>query len=424
MSMTLRADVFVPVPVDRAYAVWIDAARYPGWQGGVLAVREVTGSLSDVGTTYVLDHGPKLKRRVRVVGAERPSRHVIEQDGVGVQDQTVATFEAEGDGTRVNIAIFMHFNAVMRILARLDRRSRLEREVQAELDRFRVLATRVTGPARVGGVYVVEAASIRRRVTVIGRDVDHIHVAVHPGHLRKGDADAVVPTAPKPLDHLMDLRTIDPGIRAGAAITASGLPFLLRDGGHGIAHLALTEDAWADAAPREVAVTEVADTDRAAVAYWERTGRPVVGRDADLDLAPMCSLRLGVDGAGADVWAVATVIRREIMRVHLAIAGERWPERPESPATWRHGARPIVPAAGNADDGPPWLYVGHFPVDRSTFKAADPVGIGVTPLESRSLEGYRMWREQRGGTMSTLQPMVDLSWRSDGAPVDDPLKAP
>jgi len=26
--------------------------------------------------------------------------------------------------------------------------------------------------------------------------------------------------------------------------------------------------------------------------------------------------------------------------------------------------------------------------------------------------------------MSTLQPMVDLSWRSDGAPVDDPLKAP
>ena len=81
MSVELRATADIAVPIERAWAVWIDAARYPQWQGGLLAVTDVDGPLDVVGTTFVLDHGPKLKRTARVVAVERPVRHVIEQTG-------------------------------------------------------------------------------------------------------------------------------------------------------------------------------------------------------------------------------------------------------------------------------------------------------------------------------------------------------
>lgn len=121
------------------------------------------------------------------------------------------------------------------------------------------------------------------------------------------------------------------------------------------------------------------------------------------------------------VWGVATVIRRELMRVHLAIAGDRWATRPEALSTWRYAVLPsdadafLEPPAGG---GPPWPPVGHVPVDRVTFKAAAPQGIGVTTLEPSQLDGIRAWREQKGGTMTTLQPFVDMSWVVDPRPLD------
>jgi uncharacterized protein YndB with AHSA1/START domain len=45
MSVELRATVDIPVPIERAWAVWTDAARLTQWQGGLLAVTEQTGSL-------------------------------------------------------------------------------------------------------------------------------------------------------------------------------------------------------------------------------------------------------------------------------------------------------------------------------------------------------------------------------------------
>jgi uncharacterized protein YndB with AHSA1/START domain len=423
MSLTLRAEILVPVPIERAWDVWVDAARYPQWQGGVLNVQDLVGSVGVTGATYVLDHGPKLKRRVRVTTAERPSLHVMEQEGVGAHDQTTATFEPEGDGTRLTLAIHMHLNAVLRVLARFDRRSRLEREIQAELERFRDVATRTAATPAVGEVHLVQAGPFRRRLTVIGLDEDRVHVRLHPGHLRERDADDHVPPSPKPLTDQMDLWPIPPPLRGGGAITAQGLPFLLRDGGHGIEHLALSMDAWADGAPRAVGMAEPRPDDRAAIEHWLARRAPVVGQDVGLDFAPVCSLRLGTDAEGEGVWAVATVIRRELMRVHLAIAGERWATRPEAPPTWRHAvvprdadAFPGPPAGG----GPPWPPVGHVPVDRATFKAAAPQGIGVTTLESSQLDGFRAWREAKGGTMTSLQPFVDMSWLVDPSRIDEP----
>ncbi len=54
----------------------------------MLAVRELSGPVEKPGTTYVLDQGPGLKRHVRVLASEPPHRHVIDQAGVGVTDET------------------------------------------------------------------------------------------------------------------------------------------------------------------------------------------------------------------------------------------------------------------------------------------------------------------------------------------------
>lgn len=403
--MNLRASVSIPVPIERAWEVWVDAARYPQWQGGVLAVQDLTGRVGEVGTTFVLDHGPKMKRQVRVVASEPPVRHVIEQAGVGVQDQTVVTFERDGEGTLITLVVYAHLNAVMRFFNRLDVRGWSQREFQRELDRFAAVAVRRPGPARVGGVYLARAAATRRRLTVIGVDPDRIHVRLHPGHLREGDPDEIVPSAPKPPSDQMDLWPIAPPLRAPFDISTRGLPFLVRDGGHGVAHLALSMDAWADADPRDIATEVVSDGDLAAINHWRQHRGPVVGTDADLALAPLCTLRFGVDDAGAEVWGVAKVLRSEILKVHLAIPGDRWAERPGRIDTWRYRSLPAPPGEEPDPTASPGdrVEIGHVPVDRSAFAKGKPVFAGIVTLESDELEGYRMWREAKGGAFDTLQ---------------------
>lgn len=390
-------------------------------------MHDLTGPVGEVGTTYVLDHGPKMKRQVRIVASEPPIRHVIEQAGVGVHDQTVVTFEPDGEGTLVTLVVYAHLNAVMRLFHRLDVRGWSQREFQRELDRFAAVAVRLAGPARVGGVYLATAAATRRRLTVIGVDSDRVHVRLHPGHLRDGDPDDLVPTSPKPISDQMDLWPIAPPLRAPFDISTRGLPFLVRDGGHGIAHLALSMDAWADADPRDIATDTVSDGDLAAIDHWREQGGPVVGVDADLALAPLCTLKYGVDDDGAEVWGVAKVLRTEILKVHLAIPSDRWAKRPERVDTWRSR---VLPKPLDADPEPPpdpdaAVGIGHAPVDRSAFGKGKPVFAGIATLESDELEGYRMWREAKGGAFDTLQifavpPTIGLMLEAAERDPDEP----
>lgn len=404
---SVRASVLLPMPIEQAWDLWVDAARYTQWQSMLLAVRELSGPVSSAGTTYVLDHGPKMQRGVRVLVAERPVRHVIEQQGMGVHDETTATFEPEDGGTRLTLVVIFRFGRVMGLLSRLDRKSRSERELQRELDRLSALAARTPPPARVGGVYVAEAGVVRRRLTVIAVDDDRVHIRVHPGHLRERDPDDLVPTAPKPLGAQLDLPSITTRLRAGVDAVLMGLPFLRRDGGQGVPHLALSLDAWADASAREIGEDDVTDADREAVAAWRIRDAPTVGVDADLDLAPLCTFRID-DGADANgTWAAAKVLKSEIMRIHLRIAAERWTERPASipPAAW--SPAPISAEAASRDLAAIWpVLIGHYPLSRTTFSGADPKFAGVTTLEHEELDGYRLWRDGRGGTFTSLAPVV------------------
>ena len=98
---------------------------------------------------------------------------------------------------------------------------------------------------------------------------------LHPGHLREKDPDDREPEAPKPMGERDYLMPIAPPIRGhGARLPGRGLAFALRDGGHGVAHLALTLDAWTDARPREVGRDAPSEADRGAVDAWQKRGRP------------------------------------------------------------------------------------------------------------------------------------------------------
>ena len=408
MALVLRGTVLLPVPIERAWDLWLDAARYPQWQSALLAVRDLSGPVSVVGTTYLLDHGPKLKRQVRVVAVERPVRHVIEQTGVGVHDEVVATFEPEDGGTRLTVAYYGHLNRVMRVLSLLDRGSRSERELQRELDRFAAIATRTPPPARAGGLYLAEAGTIRRRVTVLAVDPDRVHIRLHPGHLRESDADDLVPPAPKPPSDQMDLWPLAVPLRASTAAVLMGLPFLRRDGGQGVSHLALSLDAWADAAAREIGDAAVTDEDVAAVDAWRIRRAPTVGIDADLELAPLCTFRLDPDPGASESWVAAKVLRSEILKVHLAISADRWSDRPDRIQPWTLSQPPVpIDTILSGDIAAVWpVAIGHYPLARSTFSAAKPRFAGVTTLEHAELEGYRSWRDEKRGTFDSLAPVA------------------
>lgn len=328
MGVTLRGEVLIPLPIEAAWDLWTNAARFPQWQSGINRVRDLVGSPGEIDGRYVLDAGPGMSRSVRVLVAERPVRHVIEQEGLGVRDETSATFESVPGGTILRVAVYSHLNLVMRVVTRFQMR-KVEREFQRELERLAALPLRPVPPAEPGGVYVADAGSARRRLTVLAVEPDRIHVRLHPGHLGPGDPDDRVPKGPRPLGTDLMLSPISPPIRASLEATASGLPFLRLDGGQGVPHLAFNLDAWADAAPRLVGSEPLSEDDAAAVAAWQERRAPTVGVDADLSIAPLCTLTPG----SGDVRA-AKVIRAGLLRVQLLMYANWFPEVPVPLRPW------------------------------------------------------------------------------------------
>ena len=413
MGMELRASVEIPIAADRAWDLWADASRWPQWQAALIRVHDVSGPASEMGSTCTLDHGPRLKRHVRVLAAERPERHSMEQTGLGLRDVTTATFEPIPGGTRVTAVVFARLNLVMRAAMLLDR-GRSGREFQAELDRFAAMARLPAAPTpQIGGCYVVAAGGWRRRVTVIGLSPDRVHVRLHPGHLREKEPDDRLPDAPKPMGERDYLMPIAPPIRgAGARLPGQGLAFALRDGGHGVAHLALTLDAWTDARPREVGRDAPSEADLGAVDAWRKRGAPAVGAEQDLEMTSLWTLRLSPPDR-PEVWGVAKLLRREMLRVHLALFAERWETRPERvlPGELR---RPWLDEEERTGDGPPpapgSVVIGHLPLAWNAFIDAQPRFAGIWTLEPEELTGHRLWQESSGGTFTSLDPVLDTEW--------------
>jgi uncharacterized membrane protein len=94
---------------DRAFALALDAARIPEWNSSVIEVKEITGSLDQVGSSYVSVlklGGRRLEGRWEVSRVETP--RVLEFTGTapgGGRATTKNRFEPAGGGTDLTIEI-------------------------------------------------------------------------------------------------------------------------------------------------------------------------------------------------------------------------------------------------------------------------------------------------------------------------------
>jgi len=99
----------IDAPPEKAFAVAIDAARIPEWNASVTEVRDITGSLDQLGSNYVsvLKLGGRLlEGRWEVSRVESP--RLLEFTGTapgGGRATATNRFEAVGAGTDVTIEI-------------------------------------------------------------------------------------------------------------------------------------------------------------------------------------------------------------------------------------------------------------------------------------------------------------------------------
>jgi hypothetical protein len=294
------------------------------------------------------------------------------------------------------------------------------------LDRFATVVARESPPAVAGRAYILRAGAYRRRVVVIavqrgnpgteagGHDApgslvhDLVHIRLEPGWWQADDLPAVAPKQPPAFPSDFRLWPIAAPIRSSLASGNDGLPSLLRDGGHGVEHLALGSHAWADAQAIDAGAAAVTDRDRAMVAAWRIAEDPIVGVDPTVGFAPLVTFRIGAEADGTEVWAVAKMLRSEVLRVHLMVYGTTWPSRPDTiDPTITRITQMSDEAIERGDPPDPRMGIGHVPLQRLAFDKAEPRFAGVVAMPDHELDGFRYWRAAKGGTFDTLQWIVD-----------------
>jgi uncharacterized membrane protein len=105
----ISQSVDIEAPLELCWAINADASRLTEWNKAILEVRDVTGPLDRVGTTYtgvVRAMGRKFDGRNVVTRVE--PRKAIETTGSGVggaKARVLAEFARRGTGTRVTVSI-------------------------------------------------------------------------------------------------------------------------------------------------------------------------------------------------------------------------------------------------------------------------------------------------------------------------------
>ena len=130
---------------DKAFALAIDAARIPEWNSSVIEVKEITGSLDQVGSGYVSVlklGGRRLDGRWEVSRVEAP--HVLEFTGTapgGGRATAKNRFEPAGGGTDITIEIDYELPGgfVGGMADRLFVERAIERDVKHSIENFKAI---------------------------------------------------------------------------------------------------------------------------------------------------------------------------------------------------------------------------------------------------------------------------------------------
>jgi uncharacterized protein YndB with AHSA1/START domain len=97
---THRLTVHVAAPQDAVFQLWTDLDRMQEWVGGVTNVTDVTGPVGRAGTRYTVWFG-RMASRTEVLEADPPRFLRTRFRSRLLGGETRATFESEGDGTRI-----------------------------------------------------------------------------------------------------------------------------------------------------------------------------------------------------------------------------------------------------------------------------------------------------------------------------------
>jgi uncharacterized protein YndB with AHSA1/START domain len=148
MSPTVARYTFsthVAAPAERVFALWTDLERMGEWVGGVTGVTDVSGPIDQVGTTYVVHFGP-VKSPTEILEVERPRRFATRFGSWLLRGRSSATFESDGDGTRVTQA-FETVGRISAISSWVFSRGSYEGSFRGELEKFARIAEDEARPA-------------------------------------------------------------------------------------------------------------------------------------------------------------------------------------------------------------------------------------------------------------------------------------
>lgn len=136
----------VIAPIDDVFALWTDVERMGEWVGGVTEVTDVSGPIDRAGTTYVVHFGP-VKSPTKVIEAERPRRFATNFGSWVLRGTSAATFEPDGDGTRI-VQEFQTVGRISAVSAWIFSRGSYEGSFRGELEKFARLVEREVASRR------------------------------------------------------------------------------------------------------------------------------------------------------------------------------------------------------------------------------------------------------------------------------------
>ena len=125
---------------EHVFALWTDLERMGEWVGGVTAVSDISGPVYQVGTTYIVHFGP-MKSPTEILQVERPRFFATRFGNWLLRGRASATFEPDGDGTRVTQS-FETVGLISAIKSWVFSRGSYEGSFRGELDKFARLAER------------------------------------------------------------------------------------------------------------------------------------------------------------------------------------------------------------------------------------------------------------------------------------------
>jgi uncharacterized protein YndB with AHSA1/START domain len=137
---------YVDAPREHVFALWTNLERMGEWVGGVTGVSDVSGPVDRAGTTYVVHFGP-MKSPTEVLEADPPRRFATRFGNWILRGRSAATFEPDGDGTRV-VQEFETVGVISAISSWIFSRGSYEGSFRGELEKFARIVEREAGGAR------------------------------------------------------------------------------------------------------------------------------------------------------------------------------------------------------------------------------------------------------------------------------------